>query len=1174
MCQINTKKVPDTFNSDQASRLGDRVRRLMGNPKSQQVRLKHTWLIGLMTMAIIISVAVLLSMAKAELGQETKVNDGWITKWHGKETGTVTIMDMADGSIGVGRIKEENGSVEIDIYDTYYTNHDCRIIAISKWMGKTCTGELTSEIKTDKGARFNKAKFDDISLKRIKEFRFQIRPKQKTAVQVEGEESTSSNLVWGEEVNGLRAAMEFMPEKKSYSLGERVEVRFHIQNVSNHDIQIATTKRRQDHAFVQDDDGKEISVSKIDFLWRPHIVHHILKPRETVVLKSVGLGFGKEASLQDVNTKPLTGNFILCGPGSYFIHYQLRFPDITREDAEGKVVVPQPDDWRGFLETGNRRLVITSTKESEQQPAVQVEGDVLQGSCEVSGTVYDPVPDSLWEDVFAKLEAAESVEEFEGFLKNNNIPHPDHPAAGVVVALRGSSLTKETVTDAEGKFKFTGLPEGAYDLSCEKTVTSTRTGEKRMAVAKNGVQFKPNSPDRGRTVDLRFHDDYITVKGRITDVHGRPIASAEVVGTAAPLTLPFEAWSDHSGEGPRTVSTVSRADGSYELSGLDPPNLIALTRYLANGSPGDELGYGFFLDITIRTDGFGLSKDDVTRVPLVTEELLYLARRLFKAHTKVVRRTGGEEIQEKQDFPYPFPSSHGNTITDIDIVLEHTGTDVQVEGGTRFGPEVKRILGLECAWIDLESGTTPIPPSQEISSEARLPWCRERGIDAVGKMATGRLDFLDVEMVKLSDQGWTGLSVDGLRRALQDDELIRPSNVEGLLAVALEGKSEKGTTYGFRTREGSPGLLKIDDFWSLEMGYRKDNPGLPAFITILYKLALSPEMAQTVILERPLSLSEQQYLDLDSGEYVFMPGENANPEHLRNQGVDIYLTVEKPTASAPPIAKLNVLGMATGDAPHKLYLQQVPADSDSLSIAIAHLNKPKWLMGYSAHRAHIFRTAQGKVGAMKIKWVSEDPAKCVLQYKFLPELDIPIEKFPWVLAAEGVQSRLRARKTTWKAEEIPTLSLDLRNVGSEPIDFCRIAQAHCEIEVDGQWYGWAEPLAISAPVWMLEPGTELNAAIEITLTDSRALPKDGNKLRHRPGVEEFWGKQLELTPGKHTVRIRFRHQAWMEGYLKGENDLFIISNSVEIEILAEDNPAVEVLLSSVFPRGFSAIYRK
>jgi len=130
-----------------------------------------------------------------------------------------------------------------------------------------------------------------------------------------------SKLVWGEAVNGLRAAVEFVPEKESYSLGERVGVRFHIQNVSDRNIQITSTSWRQEKGiFVQDDEGKKISLTtRGGFSGLPRIVRHILTPSETVVLESSGLGFGDAASKKDINTKPLTSNFIRCGPGRYIL---------------------------------------------------------------------------------------------------------------------------------------------------------------------------------------------------------------------------------------------------------------------------------------------------------------------------------------------------------------------------------------------------------------------------------------------------------------------------------------------------------------------------------------------------------------------------------------------------------------------------------------------------------------------------------------------------------------------------------------------------------------------------------------------------------------------------------------------------------------------------------------
>ena len=85
-------------------------------------------------LAGVVCLALFLGLLLIGSSVDDKGKDrGWETKWHGKETETVSIVDMADGSIGVGLVKEENGVVEIDIYDTYYAGYECRIIAVSKW---------------------------------------------------------------------------------------------------------------------------------------------------------------------------------------------------------------------------------------------------------------------------------------------------------------------------------------------------------------------------------------------------------------------------------------------------------------------------------------------------------------------------------------------------------------------------------------------------------------------------------------------------------------------------------------------------------------------------------------------------------------------------------------------------------------------------------------------------------------------------------------------------------------------------------------------------------------------------------------------------------------------------------------------------------------------------------
>jgi len=218
-----------------------------------------------------------------------------------------------------------------------------------------------------------------------------------------------------------------------------------------------------------------------------------------------------------------------------------------------------------------------------------------------------------------------------------------------------------------------------------------------------------------------------------------------------------------------------------------------------------------------------------------------------------------------------------------------------------------------------------------------------------------------------------------------------------------------------------------------------------------------------------------------------------------------------------------------------------------------------------------FKTREGGVGLLQIIGFAEKPNGVKIRYKMVNKPAGRVEREEdWGEAIEGLRCRLRPFESAWTLEQVPTLMLDLRNRGETEFSFVRVVEAHCEIEVDGQWYGWAEPIAISAPVWNLKPGGELYDAIEIKLTDSWALPKEGEQLKHRPGVSEFWGGHLKLTPSKHTVRVRFRPQEWMEGYLEGDNDLSLVSNLVGIEILPE-KPVVPVegknnaIFESYFP---------
>jgi hypothetical protein len=184
-------------------------------------------------------------------------------------------------------------------------------------------------------------------------------------------------LVWGGAVEGLRAAVEFVPEKESYEQGEVVGIRFHLQNVSNQIIHLATPRWWiRSRCFVEDQLGMKIPTRTVpEPFGITTIDRHKLLPGQAIKLESGSLAIAKDETQGNSFHKYPVRNVVILKPGQYSLYYWLRFPGITRQDGDGKVIVPLPDDWQGALETGKRKLVVTSTAESDQKPTVQVEAE-------------------------------------------------------------------------------------------------------------------------------------------------------------------------------------------------------------------------------------------------------------------------------------------------------------------------------------------------------------------------------------------------------------------------------------------------------------------------------------------------------------------------------------------------------------------------------------------------------------------------------------------------------------------------------------------------------------------------------------------------------------------------------------------------------------------------------
>ena len=283
---------------------------------------------------------------------------------------------------------------------------------------------------------------------------------------------------------------------------------------------------------------------------------------------------------------------------------------------------------------------------------------VRQTASYIQGIVVDESPD-LSERSLAKLEMVTSEKEFLQVLEG--MRRGPLPVPNAVVTAKGDSVTKKTNTDTNGKFKFTGLPSGDYEISAE---VSSGARSKGMATLKP-VKVYLRGSTLTASVQVPVRSDLVAISGRILDVEGRPIVGAKVCGEPFPMPETTEI-------SPPTRFAVSGADGFYEMSGFCPPSLFGIAGYLNGGVPTSDTaascGEAFFVQAYVKADGFEQDKKIIPQIPLVTEELLGPARRLLNILGKLeTQAKGTSELAEKKAVF--LPPSEGNAITGIDIVL-------------------------------------------------------------------------------------------------------------------------------------------------------------------------------------------------------------------------------------------------------------------------------------------------------------------------------------------------------------------------------------------------------------------------------------------------------------------------------------------------------------------------
>ena len=187
--------------------------------------------------------------------------------------------------------------------------------------------------------------------------------RHRDAVVTIGATNLATKYLWGEAVNGLRAAVEFVPDKQQYSFGEKTEVRLHIQNVSEKPIQFTSSDPVDSQAVIEDDKGRQgLAVENISSYW-PIFERYHLQPGKKLVLKTGCLGIISK----DNEVKSPQCRWMVRGrPGVYFAQFVFRLstsgPHNTQRQPRSGEPLSLPlseNDWKGTLETGKHKLVVT-----------------------------------------------------------------------------------------------------------------------------------------------------------------------------------------------------------------------------------------------------------------------------------------------------------------------------------------------------------------------------------------------------------------------------------------------------------------------------------------------------------------------------------------------------------------------------------------------------------------------------------------------------------------------------------------------------------------------------------------------------------------------------------------------------------------------------------------------
>ena len=112
-----------------------------------------------------------------------------------------------------------------------------------------------------------------------------------------------------------------------------------------------------------------------------------------------------------------------------------------------------------------------------------------------------------------------------------------------------------------------------------------------------------------------------------------------------------------------------------------------------------------------------------------------------------------------------------------------------------------------------------------------------------------------------------------------------------------------------------------------------------------------------------------------------------------------------------------------------------------------------------------FRLSPGK-HTLAVSYRLDDKARVTT-----PAAEFAVTADEWGEASGGIRAQLRLAKPTFKAGEPLAFELDLKNTGEKTYATTPIPP-RCEVELNGNIYGYTGPITIAAPEYQFAPGKE------------------------------------------------------------------------------------------------------